>query len=242
MRIRVLPDYDSLSRTAAVLIADQLRQKPASVISLATGSTPVPTYRELIRLHQEEGLDFSGVTTFNLDEYLGVAPEHPASFARFMRDQLYDQVNVDPARLHMPRGNAADPAAECAAYDAAIADHGPLDLVLLGIGRNGHIGFNEPKPQLHAETHIEDLLPETVIVEAQRFAAGETTPRQAIAMGVGPILRARRIILLANGAAKAEIIRRTVQGPITTEVPATLLQLHPTAELLLDEAAAALLG
>lgn len=237
---RILCDYDSLSVAAAAIIAQQLRQKPDSAIAMATGGTPLGTYRELIRLHREEGLDFSQVTTFNLDEYRGVAPDHPASFVRFLHDHLYGHVNVTPTLMHMldAATAATDAVAACRAYDAQLAAHGALDLVLLGIGLNGHIGFNEPKPQLMAETHIEDLLPETVASEAKRFRPGEPTPTQAIAMGVGPIMRARRVILLANGAAKADIIRQTVRGPIVTTVPASLLQLHPNALILLDAAAA----
>lgn len=240
MEIIIQPAADDCGIMAARIIAALVREKPAAVLGLATGSTPLGTYRELVRLHREEALDFSGVTTFNLDEYVGLSPEHPQSYHAFMQEHFFRHVNVRPERIHIPCGQAQDVAAECARYEAAILHAGGVDLQLLGIGTDGHIGFNEPSSSLASRTRIKTLTDQTRRDNA-RFFGGELAhvPMHCITMGIGTIMSARQVLLLASGANKAQAVAGAVEGPITAMNPASVLQMHPVAKAILDEAAAA---
>jgi len=241
MRVIICEDYAQLSKTAAQIIARQVRSKPTTVLGLATGSTPLGTYRELIRMHREEGLDFSRVTTFNLDEYLGLPPDHPQSYHKFMWDNLFSKINIDPQRVHIPNGLAEDLDAECRNYEEAIRQAGGIDLQLLGLGRDGHIGFNEPSSSLGSRTRIKTLTEETVRDNARFFEREEEVPRFAITMGVGTIMEARKILLLAAGQSKAQAVKATIEGPVTAEFTASVLQLHPRVGIVIDEDASSLL-
>ena len=241
MEVWVFDSYEELSRAAARVVAEQIRRKPDSVLGFATGSTPLGMYAELERMHREEGLDFSRVVTFNLDEYCGLPADHPQSYHTYMWEHLFRHVNVRPENVHLPDGMAADVAAECARYEALVRAAGYPDLQLLGIGTNGHIGFNEPGTPFEAETHCVALQEKTRRANARFFGSIEAVPRHAISMGIKTIMRARRILLLASGASKAEAIARSLRGPVTTEVPGSVLQLHPAARIFVDREAARLL-
>lgn len=241
MRWTVYPDYVALSRAAAAIIAVQLRAKPTSVLGLATGSTPVGTYQELVRMHREEGLDFSQAVTYNLDEYLGLPPTNAQSYNHFMWEHLFSKVNIRPENVHIPPGQPADAARACRDHDRSIEAAGGIDLQLLGIGRNGHIGFNEPDFYLRTETHLVALTEDTIVANSRFFTDPAEVPRAAITMGVGTIMKARHIVLLAFGADKADILASMVEGPVTTEVPASILQMHPQVSVLLDQDAARVL-
>ncbi len=239
MEIIVQPTADAASHIAARIVAKLVREKPACVLGLATGSTPLGMYRELIRLHREEALDFSRVTTFNLDEYVGLPPEHPQSYHAFMWANLFDHINVLPERIHIPNGRAANVPAECARYEAAIQAAGGIDLQVLGIGGDGHIGFNEPTSSLASRTRIKTLTERTRADNARFFGAAQEVPLHVITMGVGTIMESRQVLLLAFGASKAKAIAAAVEGAITSMNPASILQMHPVAKALLDEPAAA---
>lgn len=241
MRVIIVPDGPTVGRRAARFVADLIRRKPACVLGLATGSSPLGLYGELIRMHRDEGLDFSRVTSFNLDEYVGLDPTHPQSYRAFMRRELFDQVNIDPSRTHVPDGRALDFEAACRAYEQKISELGGIDLQVLGIGTDGHIAFNEPGSSLGSRTRLKTLASETIRDNARFFGSVDLVPRLAVTMGVGTILEARRCLLVAMGANKAEAIRATVEGPITAQVTATALQLHRDVVLVVDEAAASLL-
>lgn len=241
MRIVIARDYDQMSRKAACILAAQLIQRPESVLGLATGDTPRGLYRELIRLHGEGEIDFSRASSFNLDEYVGLGADNPQSYRYFMRDQLFDHVNINAGRTHIPDGTAGDIEAECLRYEEAILGAGGIDIQILGLGRDGHIGFNEPGRELNARTHHARLNESTIEANARFFANRDEVPTSAITMGIGTIMAARRILLLASGPSKAEPVQGMLRGPITPELPASVLQLHPDAIVILDEAAAALL-
>lgn len=238
MRVIVTNDYEDLSKKAAAIIANQLLLKPDSVIGLATGSTPEGTYRELIRHHKEEGLSFAKMTAFNLDEYQGLDADHPQSYAYFMKEKLFDHVDVTSNQLHIPNGQATDTAKECSRYEEAIKKAGGIDLQLLGIGRNGHIGFNEPDLKFEAQTHVVVLDQDTIEANARFFDTIEEVPQTAISMGIKTIMHARKVLLLASGAKKAEVLKDMLFGPIRPEVPASVLQLHPDVVIIVDQAAA----
>ena len=226
----------------ALFLAECLEEDPELVLGLPTGRTPVPMYRALVALHRQARVDFSSATTFNLDEFVGLPAEHPGSYRSFMRRHLFAHVNTNPERTHLPDGNARRPRAEAARYDAAIAAVGGLDIAVLGIGANGHIGFNEPSDALPAGTNVVTLRPSSRVGNAASFGGHVSrVPRQAISMGVGTILSARHVVLLATGAGKAAIIKKALHGPVTTRVPASLLQLHPRVVVVMDRAAALLL-
>ena len=231
------PTPADVDRRAARFIADLVRRKPDCVLGLATGTTPLGTYRELIRLHREESLDFSLVTTFNLDEYVGLAPSHPQSYRYFMQKNLFEHLNFDPSRTHVPDGLALDFEAHCRQYEQRIRDAGGIDLQVLGIGSDGHIAFNEPGSSLGSRTRLKTLTGETVRDNARFFGSEEQVPRLAITMGVGTILESERCLLLALGAGKAAAIRSTIEGPVTAQVTASALQLHRDVVVILDEAA-----
>jgi glucosamine-6-phosphate deaminase len=242
MRVIILPDADAVSRRAARFVADLVRRRPQCVLGLATGGTPLGTYRELIRQHREEGLDFSQVTTFNLDEYVGLAPTHPQSYRHFMQEHLFDHLNIDASRTHVPDGRALDFEYFCRLYEQKIVEAGGIDLQVLGIGTDGHIAFNEPGSSLGSRTRLKTLASETIRDNARFFGSEEAVPRLAVTMGVGTILESRCCLLLACGAGKAMAIRDTVEGPITAQVTATALQLHREVIVVLDEPAASLLA
>ena len=241
MHFHVYPHPDRVAEAAATLIAAEILARPDAVLGLPTGSSPLPTYRRLIRMHQEGILDFSGVTTFNLDEYVGLDGDHPQSFRHFMDDSLFEHINIPEAQTHVPSG-MGDAKATADAYEAAIRAAGGIDLQLLGIGRNGHIGFNEPAAAFSDRTCVVELTQSTIEANKRFFNSADEVPRRAISMGVGTILRARRIVLIATGADKAEAIRSLIEGLITPELPASALRLHPDATLLLDRDAASLLS
>ncbi|MGE5507868.1 MAG: glucosamine-6-phosphate deaminase [Chitinophagales bacterium] len=230
-----------VGRRGARLLAAFVRRRPGAVLGLATGSTMVPFYRELVRLHLAGQVDFAGVTTFNLDEYYGLGPEDPRSFHYYMQQHFFRWVNVPPKRRFLPDGLAQDPEAECRRYEALLAQSGGLDLQVLGIGVNGHIGFNEPGTHLGSGTQILRLRPETV-ARNEGLLGGLALPEMAISVGIKTIMHARRLLLLASGAEKAEAVRRALAGPVSEEVPASALQLHPALTVILDAPAAAGLG
>ena len=238
MRVIILQDADSVSRRAGQIIAERVRKEPASVLGLATGSTPLGAYRELIRLHRDEGLDFSRVQTFNLDEYVGLGPQHPQSYRYFMQTSLFDHVNIAPQNTHVPDGLASDLDEYGEQYEKMIDDAGGIDLQLLGIGSDGHIAFNEPGSSLGSRTRLKTLAPETIRDNARFFDSESAVPRLAVTMGVGTILDSRRCLLVAYGSSKAEAIAAAVEGPITAQITASALQLHRDVTVVVDEAAA----
>jgi glucosamine-6-phosphate deaminase len=240
MLVVLKSNYEELSREAAQIIANAVRHNPAVRLGLATGSTTLGVYRELARLHREEKLDFSRVVTFNLDEYLGISPEHPHSFHHFMLENFFSHVNIDPRNVHIPDGTiTGDYEKYCSSYEDDIQRAGGIDLQLLGIGRNGHIGFNEPTSSFASKTRLKVLSKATIDDNRKFFGAGEAIPRCAITMGIGTILASRRVLMLATGAAKAAAVANAIEGPLTASVTASVLQLHPDATAILDEEAAA---
>jgi glucosamine-6-phosphate deaminase len=241
MRVIVEKTYEEMSKRAAQFVARLVRNKPNCILGLATGSTPIGLYKELIRLHKDEGLDFSGVTSFNLDEYYGLAPDHDQSYNYFMREQLFDHVNLDPKKTHVPNGLAKDVDAFCEQYEQAIRNAGGIDLQVLGIGGDGHIAFNEPGSSLGSRTRLKTLTAETIADNARFFESEADVPRWAITMGVGTILESKQCLLLANGLKKAKVIAEAVEGPVTAQVTASALQLHRDVIAVLDEDAAFLL-
>ena len=234
----VLPDADSASRHVAELISDAIGKNPSMVLGLATGGTPTQTYAELVRAHQEKGLDFSRVTTFNLDEYIGLGAQHERSFRAFMQHHLFDHVNISPANIHIPDGRSADPNAHAIEYEDQIKAAGGIDLQILGIGRNGHIAFNEPGSSSASRTRVVALTQDTIEANARFFESIDEVPTTAISMGIGTILEAKRILLLAFGEEKAEAVSRALNGPITEDHPASLLRLHDNVTFVVDDAAA----
>jgi glucosamine-6-phosphate deaminase len=241
VRVIIQPDAEAASRRAARFVADLIRKKPNCVLGLATGSTPLGTYLELIRMHKEEGLDFSRVTTFNLDEYVGLASVHPQSYRQFMQVNLFDHINVVLTNTNVPDGRALDFETHCRQYEQKIKDCGGIDLQILGIGSDGHIAFNEPGSSLGSRTRLKTLASETIRDNARFFGGEDKVPRLAVTMGVGTILESRRCILLAFGPHKAAAVRDTVEGPVTAQVTASALQLHREIIGIFDEAAARLL-
>lgn len=239
MQIRIFDDAQQVGKAAATLIAAQLLRKPESVLGLATGSSPVPCYQQLIGMYREGIVDFSRATTYNLDEYVGIPEDHPCSYHRFMDDQLFDHVNIRKEAVHVPSGLAEDLDAVAAAYDDAIANAGGIDLQLLGIGRNGHIGFNEPGNRFIYGCHVVDLTQSTIDANTRFFDSEADVPRKAISLGIGSIMNAGQILLIATGEDKAEAVRRSVYGEVDPQVQASILRTHPQVIFLLDKAAAA---
>ena len=240
MRIYVTEDYASMSRKAAAIIAAQVVSKPDSVLGLATGSTPIGAYKQLVEWHRQGDLSFNEVTTDNLDEYKGLPPTHDQSYRYFMNDNLFNHVDVCKDRTFVPDGLAADAEAECAAYDEKVKALGYADIQLLGIGHNGHIGFNEPCEEFIVETHCVDLTQSTIEANARFFASIDEVPKKAYTMGIGNIMAAKKILLLASGKGKAQAIYDTCFGPVTPHVPASVLQLHPDVVIIADEDALSL--
>jgi glucosamine-6-phosphate deaminase len=221
----------------ARMIAAVIRSKPTAVLGLATGTTPIPVYQELVRMHREEGLDFSRVTTFNLDEYVGLSPKHQQSYHFYMQHQLFNHINIPPGNTFIPDGLAADIPAWCAEYEKNIREAGGIDIQLLGIGHDGHIGFNEPTSSLGSRTRIKTLTRQTVQDNARFFNNQADVPRHVITMGVGTIMESRQCVMLAYGSRKANAIASMVEGPVTAMCPATALQWHPRVDVVIDRAA-----
>lgn len=237
MKIVVVSNFDSMSAEVAKLVHAQITRKPKSVLGLATGSTPLGVYK-LLAEYYEKGTDFSGITTFNLDEYVGLAPDHPQSYRYYMDENLFSKVNVKRENTHIPNGVAEDLEAECSRYEELIKQAGGIDLQLLGIGSNAHIGFNEPGAEFGTTTRVVHLAESTIRDNSRFFESIDEVPKQAISMGIKTIMQAKEIILMASGGSKAEAIYNTVKGPVTPEVPASVLQLHPQVTLVVDQAAA----
>ncbi len=240
MKILRAKDYADMSRKAANIISAQVILKPDCVLGLATGTTPIGTYRQLIEWNHKGDCDFSGVSTYNLDEYRGLSHDDPQSYHFFMRDNLFDHINIDLANTHVPDGSNPDAAAACAEYDAIVAAAGYPDLQLLGIGNNGHIGFNEPDDHFSKGTHCVDLTESTIQANSRLFDRIEDVPRQAYTMGVQTIMYARQILVVANGEAKAQAVYDMCYGPVTPSCPASILQLHVNCVVVADEAALSL--
>ncbi len=238
MKLFVEKDYDAMSKLAANMVKDEIEKNPSTILGLATGSTPEGMYKELIRLYKEEGLDFSKITTFNLDEYVGIDEEHPNSYHYFMKNQLFDHVNIDMKNTFVPDGKAENPEEFCKQYDKLIEEKGGIDLQILGIGANGHIAFNEPDEELNVGTSIVNLTESTIEANSRFFDSIDEVPKTAMSMGIGSIMKAKKIILMANGKNKAEAIKELLKADkITTKLPASLLLLHHDVTVIVDEEA-----
>ncbi|MDD4540817.1 MAG: glucosamine-6-phosphate deaminase [Eubacteriales bacterium] len=237
MKVICVEDELAVGIEAARLISAVIRLKPDCNLGLATGTTPITTYNELVRMYEEEGLDFSLVSTFNLDEYIGLDADHPQSYAYFMAEHLLSKVNIKKENTHIPNGKTLRVDRTCSAYDKKIENSGGLDLQLLGIGRNGHIGFNEPGTKFVAETHKINLTEDTIKANSRFFEREEDVPRTAITIGMRSIMNARRILLIATGESKTDAVHALLCGEITPQVPASLLQLHPEMTVIVDRAA-----
>lgn len=238
MEVIIQPDYERMSKVAAEIVVDVLNAKPNAVLGMATGSTPLGLYRELVRLHREEQVDFSRVTTFNLDEYVGLPVNHPQSYHHFMREHFFQHVNIPPQNINIPSGTTSNYPAFCEWYERRIEECGGIDLQILGIGSDGHIAFNEPTSSLRSRTRLKTLSKQTIDDNARFFDRRDEVPIYAITMGVGTILDARRLVLVASGAAKAGAIAQAVEGPVTSMVTASAIQLHQNATVIVDEDAA----
>lgn len=237
MKIIRAKDYNDMSRKAANIISAQVIMKPDCVLGLATGGTPVGIYKQLIEWYNKGDLDFSEVTSVNLDEYRGLPRDNPQSYWYFMHDNLFNHVNINHDRINLPDGTNQDAKAECQRYDDVIKSVGGIDLQLLGIGHDGHIGFNEPAPAFELGTHCVDLTEETIEANKRFFASADDVPRQAYTMGIKTIMQARKVLLVASGKDKAAIVKKAFFGPVTPEVPASILQMHSDFILVADEAA-----
>ena len=224
-----------MSKKAAAVIAAQIVAKPDSVLGLATGSTPIGTYQYLVKKYQERELDFSGIKTANLDEYKGLTKENDQSYYYFMNTNLFQHVNVDMNNTNIPNGMAEDADAECSRYEEVIKELGGVDLQLLGLGHDGHIGFNEPEDHFAKQTHCVDLTEMTIEANKRFFASADDVPKQAFTMGIGTIMRARKVLMIVSGKDKAAILKEALYGPVTPQVPASILQFHPDAIVIADE-------
>lgn len=241
MQVLVYRNEEQVAKAAAMIFVSEIAAKKNAVLGLATGSTPVPTYQRLIRYNKDGLLDFTHVRTYNLDEYVGLDPNHPESYRYFMNAQLFDHINIDKTNTHVPSG-LGDVERNAEAYDAAIEDAGGIDLQLLGIGHNGHIGFNEPNARSFIyKTNVVTLTASTIEANARNFTSADDVPRQAISLGIGGIMNARRIVLLATGHGKASAVRDAIKGDITPLLPASILKAHRNVQFILDDAAASLL-
>lgn len=239
MRIIVAANYDEMSKKAADIVASQIILKPESVVGLATGGTPVGFYRELIKIHKDGKFSFKEVKTFNLDEYYGLDKDNTQSYHYYMMDNLFNHIDINIENVNIPNGMAEDIEVECKAYEAKIKSAGGIDIQVLGIGTNGHIGFNEPDVKFEAITHLVKLDEETIEANSRFFNSIEEVPKSAISMGIKTIMHAKKIVLLASGSEKAKVIERMINGDITPDLPASILQLHPDVTLILDKDAAA---
>lgn len=241
MLVIIKENYENLSKEAAKIVADRLRKKPNLVLGLATGSTPLGLYKELIRMHKNEGLDFSKVTTFNLDEYVGLPPQHLQSYHYFMNENFFKHINLDQRFIHVPHGMAEDPDIFCEWYEKRMIEVGGIDLQILGIGGNGHIAFNEPGSSLGSRTRIKTLTQKTREDNARFFDTMDEVPKYAITMGIGTIMDAKELLLVANGTGKADAIKSSVEGPISAMCPASIIQMHKMAFVVVDKQAASVL-
>ncbi len=238
MEIIIQPDSQQASQLAARIVARIVHEKPHAVLGLATGNTPLQLYRNLVRMHRESGLDFGGVTSFNLDEYVGIPPAHPSSFHSYMWAHLFSSINMPKERINIPDGLTPDIPAACRKYEQAIRSAGGIDVQVLGIGTNGHIGFNEPSSSLSSRTRIKTLTEGTRLDAAAAFGGEEAVPTHVITMGLGTIMDSKMCLLLAFGKKKARAVAQTAEGPVTAMVPGSVLQMHPRAILVLDQDAA----
>ena len=238
----ICKNYDEVSLLGANIFAKQIKQNPKSVLGLATGSTPVGMYKKLAEMHNKSGLDFSGIRTFNLDEYYPIKKSNGQSYDFFMWSNLFSHINIKRENVHLPNGESADPEKECIAYERMLAESGGVDIQVLGIGVNGHIGFNEPEDELKLATHLTNLTASTVEANSRFFKNIKDVPTMALTMGMGTIMKARSILLLVTGENKASVAKKLFSGVVTTAVPASFLHLHPNVTVLLDEAAASLLN
>lgn len=242
MKLIVVNNYEELSKVAAKEFSKIIKEKENVVLGLATGGSPVGMYKELIRMYEQKELNFSKTTTVNLDEYIGLNPEHNQSYRYFMNNNLFNHINIDKSNTFVPNGLAEDLEAQCKEYDQKISELGGIDIQLLGVGNNGHIAFNEPNNELSSGTHIISLTDNTIEANARFFDNIYDVPRKAITMGVGGIMKAKKIILIASGESKAEAIKGIFSGKITTANPATMLQMHRDVTVIVDEAAAKLIN
>lgn len=238
MEVIIVDDADAAALACAKVISELIESKPSSVLGLATGSTPIRLYRELIKLHQQNQLCFESVSTFNLDEYIGIEATNRLSYRNFMNSNLFEQINIDINKTHLPDGMAADPQKEGARYEETIRAAGGIDLQVLGIGSNGHIGFNEPSSSLASRTRVKTLTRSTISDNSKLLKSGEFQPHLAITMGIATILESRQLVLMATGEQKAEAVKATVEGPVSAMCPGSALQMHPHAKVIIDEAAA----
>jgi glucosamine-6-phosphate deaminase len=238
MEVIISKTYDQMSRSAAEAVADVLNAKPNAVLGMATGSTPLGVYKEMVRMHKAGQLDFSQVTTFNLDEYVGLPVTHPQSYHAFMHENFFRHVNIPAQNIHIPSGTTRNYAAFCDWYEARIKQCGGIDVQILGIGSDGHIAFNEPASSLTSRTRLKTLAKSTIDDNARFFSSRDEVPIYAITMGVGTIMESRRILLLANGKKKADAVAQAVEGPVTSMITASALQMHPDATVYLDDDAA----
>lgn len=241
MLLFVEETYEDMSRRAADIIAAQLIVDPSSVLGLATGSTPIGLYSNLVADFEADRISFEGASTFNLDEYRGLAADHEQSYRSFMQQHLFDHVDVCPEAAHVPDGSNPDAEDACAAYEEAIAEAGGIDLQLLGLGHNGHIGFNEPGEDFPVRTHLVQLAQSTIEANSRLFDSADDVPREAYTMGIGTIMRARAILVVASGVDKAQIVRDAFFGPVTPQAPASILQLHSNVTVVVDAEAGSLL-
>ena len=237
MKIIVCENYDEMSLKGAEIVKEQVNSKPDCILGLATGSTPVGLYTCLAEMNKKGDVDFSKVTSFNLDEYYPISPENDQSYRYFMNENLFSKINIDITKTHVPNGMAEDPEKACKEYDESILAAGGIDLQILGIGQNGHIAFNEPADELYEGTHLTGLTESTIKANARFFEKEEDVPTKAVTMGIASIMRARKIIILANGPAKQEIVEKLINGGITTNIPASILKVHPDVTLICDRAA-----
>ena len=235
MEIKPISSYSKMSKLAAKIVAGQIINKPKMVLGFATGSTPLGMYRELVKLYKKSKLDFSKVTTFNLDEYLGLSPEHPQSYHYYMYENFFNHVNIEEKNIHIPKGDTKDPVQECLNYEKEIEKVGGIDLQILGIGINGHVGFNEPNINLEAKTHVIQLSDDTIKANSRFFKNLDEVPKKAITMGMATIMKSKRIILMAWGVEKKKPILKVISGHIATDVPASLLQVHNDVILIVDK-------
>jgi len=235
MEIKPINSYNKMSKLAAKIVAKQIKDKPNTVLGLATGSTPEGMYRELVKIHKEGELDLSQVITFNLDEYLGVSPDHPQSYHYYMYENFFNHVNIEEKNIHIPKGDTKDPIQECLDYEREIEKVRGIDLQILGIGINGHVGFNEPDINLEAKTHVIQLSDDTIKANSRFFKNLDEVPKKAITMGMATIMKSKKIILMAWGLEKKKPILKVISGHIATDVPASLLQVHNDVILIVDK-------
>lgn len=241
MNVIITKNYEELSKVAAKEMAEVIKNNPSAILGLATGGSPIGMYKELIRMNKDGEIDFSTVTTVNLDEYVGLSGEHPQSYRYFMNDNLFNHINIDKKNTYVPNGLAKDVEEECKNYDSKIAQLGGTDVQLLGIGNNGHIAFNEPDEALVSGTHLTNLTEDTIKANARFFDSIDEVPKTALTMGLGGIMKSKKIIVIASGESKAEAVKAMVNGKISTNMPASMLQMHRDVVVIVDEEAAKLL-